>query len=112
MRPVPQVLQERAVRPAAKMPFQLHTSHPSVRALIRKWNEPASLALLYSHLRHDRNSRAGGHHGQNGRKLTTLKNHVGMQAGTAARRKCIFAKAMTLLEQEKGIAMRAIETIS
>jgi len=28
-----------------------------------------------------------------------------MQAGTSARRKCIFAKAMALLEQEKGIAL-------
>src|ERR1700747_1649663 len=87
------------------MPFQLHDSHPSVRALVRKWNEPASLALLDSHLRHDRNSRTCSHHGQNGRKLTTLKNHVGMQAGASARRKCIFAKAMALFEQEKGIAL-------
>ena len=105
MRAVAQVLQEHAVHAAAKMPFQFHDSHPSVRALIRKRNEPASFAPLDSHLRHDRNSCAGSYHRQDGRELTTLKNHVGMQAGTSARCESIFAKAMALLEQEKRIAL-------
>jgi hypothetical protein len=104
-----QVLQEGLLRAATEVLFQLHYTHSPVCSLVGDWNKTTSLPFFECHLRNHRDAGIGGHHCQYRGKLPAFKNYVRLQSRPAARCQRVLTKAMSLLEQQKGIAFNFLE---
>src|SRR5712671_4765372 len=97
------MLHKCAVYAAAEMLFQLDNSNATVRTLVRERQKSAPFSLLDRHFGHHRYSRPSRHHRQDGSELTALNNYIRLHPGASAGGQSVFAKAVALLQQQKGI---------
>src|SRR5215471_17409208 len=100
-----QVSQKCPLHSGQEMTFEDGDTDRPGSALVGDQHKMAVCSALEGHLRHNRHTKTGAHHGQNAAELAALKNHTRHNAGMLANLDSSFPEAMIVAEkQERFVA--------